>query len=359
MRSGRLAVLVMVVFAAALTACKGGAGGSGGVAPPQVPAAFNADAAKGADIVIDAKGGGVAVRSGEATAGIYVPAGAAKAGATWRVTPLTEAPAGVKKPLCPGVYVDTVGGEPTGQCVIGFSIPGTAAANATIVNISHDGKTTEIVPTSRLVYGGRTILTAYVDGFSPYTTSEEDQAAIDQAAVDRAKAKGQQVDWTIKASGAETQTNEGWKFNYEFDLFASGGGVSQGGTYNGHSQLLLTGKYDGPTSPYIKSFGEVKGSGYDKALTFTMTDAPMTRTLTGEPPGQAVVAGFGTMNLTGLSQLNMGATGIQGEKAQYNSGDVEGSGGLPFMIKVTTFEDVLVEVPNVGVFPGKILRTTK
>ena len=31
----------------------------------------------------------------------------------------------------------------------------------------------------------------------------------------------------------------------------------------------------------------------------------------------------------------------------------------PFTIKVTTFEDVQVEIEGVGIFPGKILRTTK
>jgi hypothetical protein len=256
MSASRTTVLLLLSLALAATACVStgpGIPGTGGASG--VPSAFKADEAKAAKLDITAKGGGVAVASGDAKAAVSVPAGAAAAGSTWRVVPLTTAPAGVKKPLCPGVYIDTAGIKPTGPCAIGFSLPGTASPDATIVRISEDGKSTEIVPTQRIVRGGRTVLTASVDGFSPYTTSEEDAAARDKASVDKAKAKGQQVDWTIKAGGKETKTNEGWTFNYELDLFASGGGVDRSGAYKGHSSLSLDGKYKGPAS-IVKSFGK-------------------------------------------------------------------------------------------------------
>ncbi|MDO8914918.1 MAG: hypothetical protein Q7W16_02395 [Coriobacteriia bacterium] len=358
MHAGRLTILAVVACALALTGCKGGALGAGGAAPREVPAAFKADAAKGADLAIGAKGGGIAVRSGDATAAVYVPAGAAKTGATWRVTPLTEAPSGARKPLCPGVYVDTTGGEPTQPCAIGFALPGTATVDATIVRISDDGTASEIVPTTRLVYGGMTMLTAYVDGFSTYTTSEEDAAARDKAFTDKAAAKGQVVDWTIKAGGKETQTNQGWTFNYELDLFASGGGIQQGGFYDGRASLFMDGEYKGPASSIVSSFGKVKSSGRDEKLRFIIIEAPLADLLTGASVGDPIVAGAGTMNLEGLASLDIQAS-APNVKGQYNSGDVSGSGGAPFLIRVTTNEDVQIEIPNIGIFPGKILRTTK
>jgi hypothetical protein len=360
MHARALVTSALLLVALSLGGCSGSTPGvpsGSGASAPAVPAAFKADPSKGADLKIDATGGGVAVHSGEATVAVYVPAGAAKAGATWRVTPLTAAPVGAKKALCPGVYVDTTGGEPGKPCAIGFAIPGTATANATIVRLSDDGKTSEIVASDRLVYGGSTLLTAYVDGFSAYTTSEEDQAAIDKAFVDRASARGQQVDWTIKAGGKETQTVEGWTFNYEFDLFASGGGVDKGGVYKGHASMLMDGTYKGPAS-IVKSMGKIKGSGRDQNLSFIIIEASLADLLTGASVGDPIVGGAGTMNLEGLASLDIKAT-APNVSGQYNSGDVSAKDGVPFLVKVTTGEDVQIEVPRVGIFPGKILRTTK
>jgi hypothetical protein len=367
MRSSRLvAAFLAVACAVALIAgCSGGSGGgaagtkgAGGAssAPAGVPAVFKTDPAAAARLTVGSSGGGAAVRLGEATAAVLVPAGAAADGAVWTITPLTEAPSGVKKPLSTGVYVDASSAPPSKPCLIGFALPGNAPKNATIVRISDDGKSTEIVPTNRITAGGRTLLTASVDGFSPYTTSEEDKAAIDKAFVDRAKARGKQVDFTIKAGGKEAQTNEGWTFNYEFDLFASGGGVDVGGLYKGHAMLSVDGKYKGPAS-IVKSFGKLSGIGRDQNLQFWIVDASLADLLTGESVGDPTVAGAGTMNLKGMGSLDISAVGPTA-RGRYNKNNVKGSGGVPFTILVNG-DDVQIEIPKVGIFPGKILRTTK
>ncbi len=300
-------------------------------------------------------GSGAAVPSGEATAAVYVPAGAAPDGAVWTLTPLTTAPSGVKKPLTPGVYVDTSKAPPSKPCLIGFSLPGKAPKNATIVKVSEDGASTQIVPTARLTRDGRTLLTAAVDGFSMYTTAEEDKAAIDKAFVERAKARGKEVDFTIKVSGSETQKAEGWTFDYDFDMFASGGGVDVGGFYDGYATLGIKGNYKGPAS-IVKSYGKISGSGRDSKLRFVIIDVPLTDLLTGESV-ENPVGGSGKMNMKGMASLNMAAKGPTAS-AKYSKHNIEGSDPVPFTILIKG-EDVQVEIPNVGIFPGKILRTTK
>jgi len=354
-----LAFVVAFALVLSVAGCKGNSGdvsdGSGATDETTIPAAFDAAAGDASNLAITADGSGVAVVSGEATAAVYVPAGAAKAGATWRMTPLASAPAGVKKPLCPGVYVDTTEASPTGVCSIGFALPGKASENATIVKISEDGLSSEIVPTERMETGGMTILTAYVNGFSAYTTAEEDAAARDKAFQDRAKAKGQEVDWTIKAGGTETQTNEGWTFNYELDFFASGGGAGMGGVYDGHASLSIDGEYEGQMS-IVSSFGTVKGIGRDQKLRFWIVDAPLASLLTGEDVGDPIVSGAGKMNLEGMGSLNIVAT-APNVKGQVDK-TAQGGDPLPFTILVNG-DDVQIEIPNCGIFPGKILRTTK
>ena len=337
--------------------CGGDAGGSdAGSSGSDSPAAF--ELAEGAtDLAITAEGGGAGVSTGDGYAAVSVPAGAAAAGATWKVTPLAKAPAGVTSPLCPGIYVDTAGSEPTTWCAVGFSIPGTASPDATIVKLADDGTVAEIVPTSRMDYGERTFLTAYVDGFSAYTTAEEDQAARDQAFQDRAKAKGQQVDWTIKVLGTETQNNQGWEFIYDLDLFASGGDVGVGGLYKGTCVFSVKGKYV-ENLGIVQGLGDISGGVRDDDVQFWIVDAALADLLTGESVGSPIVSGVGEINGQGFGNLNIYASGptVSGE---YHSGPVSGSDPVRFTITVKTFEDVQVEIPNVGIFPGKILRTTK
>jgi hypothetical protein len=356
-----VAILVVCALVLTVAGCKGGTGNSGdsGNATSDkslVPAAFEPAVAGGTDLAISAEGGGVAVDSGDAKAAIYVPAGAAPAGSTWRVTPLASAPKLAEKALCPGVYVDTAGKEPSAPCSVGFSLPGTASPDACIVKLAEDGSIAEVMATSRVEADGRTLLTAYVDGFSAYTTAEEDAAARDKAFTDRAKAKGQQVDWTIKAGGTETQNLQGWTFEYELDLFASGGDEGMGGAYKGYGYLSIKGEYKEDLG-IVQGLGKVSGVGRDEKLSFYICDAPLADLLTGKSVGDPIIAGVGVMNAKGMASLNMIAVApnVQG---QYDKNNIEGSDAVPFKIEVAG-EDVKIEIPNVGIFPGKILRTTK
>lgn len=354
-------MVCVAIATTALTGCGGGSSsgtkaGAGSPSAASAPTAFKLDESASVPLPISEQGGGVAVSLGEATAAVSVPAGAAAAGSQWTVTALSEAPAGVKKPLSTGIYVDTSKAAPTQPCLVGFLLPGKAPANATIVRIADDGVSTQIIPTQRLVRDGNTMLTAQVDGFSAYTTSEEDKAAIDKAFTDRAKQRGKEVDFTIKVSGTETQKVEGWTFEYELDMFASGGGMQMGGIYNGHASLSIDGKYKGPAS-IVKSFGTVSGIGRDQSLRFIIVDEPLASLLTGEPVGDPIVAGAGSMKLKGMASLDIQAT-APNVKGRYNKKNVKGDDAVPFLIRITG-DDVQVEIPNVGIFPGKILRTTK
>lgn len=352
-------VLVVIMAIAIVSGC-GGTGSTGGTsasgeAASGLPEALSGDTAAAADLAVTAEGSGAAVANGSGRAAVYVPAGAAPEGSTWTVTPLTEAPAGVPDALTPGVYVSTNGADPTDWCTIGFSILGTVSPDATIVKLADDGTVAEVIPTAVVEYNGLTLLTAYVDGFSAYTTAEEDAAARDKAFVDRAQARGQEVDWTIKVVGSETQEDTGWTFNYDFDLFASGGDVGMGGKYTGYANMILTGTYEGPES-IVSSFGTISGSQRDDGLTFAIVDAPLASLLTGESIEDPIVTGSGIMRGTGFGSFSATAVGpdMQGHVEETS----EAAGPIPFTIKIVG-EDVQLEIENVGIFPGKILRTTK
>ncbi len=348
--------VVLALLLGGVSGCKSGGSTSADVpGKTALPAAFTA-AGDGSELAITADGGGIAVDTGDAKAAVYVPAGAAAAGTTWKVIPLASAPKLAEKALCPGIYVDTAGKEPSEPCSVGFSLPGTASPDACIVKLAEDGSIAEVMATTRVEANGRTLLTAYVDAFSPYTTSEEDAAARDQAFVDRAKAKGQRVDWTIKAGGNETQTNQGWTFEYELDLFASGGDVGMGGIYNGHGYLSIKGEYK-ENMGIVQGFGKISGVGRDEKLKFVIVDAPLADLLTGESVGDPIIAGMGVMQAKGMGSLNMSAVAPNAQ-AQYDKNNIEGSDPVPFKIEIAG-EDVKIYIDNVGIFPGKILRTTK
>ncbi len=318
-----------------------------------IPPAFQA--AGDTLLAMTATGAGTAVKTGKATAAVYCAAGQAPTGATWHIHPLSVAPAGVPKALTPGIYVDTAGAPPTGTCAVGFALPGKASKNATIVKLADDGSVAQVMATSRVETGTRTLLTAYVDGFSAYTTADEDAKARDKAFTDRAKARGKQVDWTIKVIGTETQHVEGWTFTYDLDLFASGGDVAMGGVYRGHVQMDLKGTYKGPVS-IIKSAGKITATARDAKLSFYMMDEPLANLLTGEPVGDPIVGTVGVMNLKGFGSLNITASGpnVSGHVDR----DANGNSPVVFEIRVDG-EDVELEIKNVGIFGGKILRTTQ
>ena len=357
LRSRAFMTVVALALVLVASGCSGG-DGAGPTSDGDLPPALEVDTEAAVELAVTAEGGGAGVATGDAYAAVYVPPGAADAGATWNVTPLTEAPAGVEYPLCPGVYVDTQGKDPTDWCSIGFSLPGEASPNATIVRLADDGTVAEVVATSRMDYGGRTFLTAYVQGFSPYTTAEEDQAARDAAWVEQAQAKGQTPDWTIKVIGSESKDISGWSFVYELDMFASGGGIGKGGTYKGTAMMDVVGEYkDTAGVPFYTTTGNINAIGRDQALTFQMIDSDLASLLTGEDAGMPCAQGV--MNLEGMGDLSISAEGAQGEKGQVDEQDVQSTDPVTFTLKVTTFEDVQVEIEDVGIFPGKILRTAQ
>ncbi|MDO9107986.1 MAG: hypothetical protein Q7U89_03235 [Coriobacteriia bacterium] len=117
-------------------------------------------------------------------------------------------------------------------------------------------------------------------------------------------------------------------------LTEKGGGVAQGGVCEGYATFTVNGEYDGPAASFLQSFGEVKGTGRDDKLRF-----------------------ISLMHANGLASLNMAVSGPN-VSASYNKDNIQGDSPVPFSIKVTG-EDVQVEIPNVGIFPGKILRTEK
>lgn len=353
-----MALAIVLVFGTAgcTTDSAGDSGGKSGSTQAGVPEAFVVDEAAAKDLEVTADGGGAGVSLGEAYAAVYVPAGAAESGSTWRVMPLTEAPGGAPKATTTGIYVDTAGAEPTDWCTVGFSLPGTVSEDTTIVKLADDGTVSEIVPTTRLEYGERTLLTGYVDGFSAYTTSEEDAAARDKAFVDQAEKKGQQVDWTIKIVGQETQDAQGWQFVYDLDIFASGGGVGMGGVYKGTCLLSMTGKY-AESFGMVQGLGDVSGGIRNDSFQMVLIDYHLADLLTGQTVGEPTVSSTGYITGEGFGSLNISATApnVQGE---YHSGPVSGSEPLGYTLLVNG-EDVQFEIPGVGIFPGKILRTTK
>lgn len=367
MRVTRLLVIGLLVASLALVGCGGsgsadsngstgaaqgsasGDGGDEGSSAGEVASVFDLDTAAEESIDITADGGGAAVRSGEATVAVWVPAGAADE-ASWKLTPLASAPEGIDGLLVPGFNVDTGGLQPKAACSIAFAVAGRLPTETTtIVRYTDDGMGYEIVPSAVIWRESDTLVTAEVEGFSSYGLAEAD--ATDVAT---ANENAGMVDWTIKVVGTETQTVEGWTFNYELDLFASGAGVSKGGMYHGHAALFMDGTYDGPAG-IVSSFGDLNGVGRDEALEFSVVDAPLASLIDDEPIVDQAILGHGIMRLQGLGELNIYAS-APNVSGQYESGKVEGGDPVPFDIEIVG-EDVEVEIPNVGIFPGKILRT--
>ncbi len=352
MRWTRVLTVCVLVAVLSLAGCGGkdGGGSSAGSKAAEETSVFALDTGATTEMKITDAGGGVAVDSTGGKAAVWAPPGAAD-GATWKVTPITEAPAGVEGIVVPGVYVDVAGTEPAKPCSVGFAIAGPAPTGATVVKYAEDGKSWEVVPSVVTTQGATTLVTAQVDGFSAYGLGDADQARIDAA-----RARGKDVDWTIKVVGTETQENQGWTFTYDLDLFASGGDVAQGGIYKGYATLTVDGKYSENFGGIVQGLGDIKASARDDALTFIIIDEPLADLLTGAPVGDPIIAGAGVMKGKGMGSLNISATGPNAS-GQVND-DVTGDSPVAFKIEVKG-EDVQVEIDNVGIFPGKILRTEK
>jgi hypothetical protein len=348
---GALALVVSVLLA-------GCAAGGGGSASGRAASVFAFDTAKTVDVHVGAKGAGTVLDTGNGKAAIWVRGGAAPE-ATWKVTPIAKAPEGAKGILVPGVYVDTAGAEPSGTCSVGFLLPGSLPKGATVVKYAEDGSSWTPVPSVIVTVSASQIVVAEVDGFSAYGLGDGgDGASGGGTAAGGDAASGKQVDWTIKVIGGETQKAQGWQFQYDLDFFASGGGVGQGGTYRGHGQVVMVGKYDETLGGIIKGLGDIKATARDDNLSFTICDAPLADLLTGQDVNSedGVLRGSGIFHGKTQGKITISATGpnVSGKVDKTANGDSP----VPFTVEIAG-ADVKVEIENMGIFGGKILRTEK
>ena len=278
--------------------------------------------------------------------------------ATWKVTPITKAPEGAKGILVPGVYVDTAGAEPSGTCSVGFLLPGPLPKGATVVKYAEDGSSWTAVPSVVVTASASQIVVAEVDGFSAYGLGDGGDASAGGGTAAGNNAGGKQVDWTVKVIGSETQEAQGWKFQYDLDFFASGGGVGQGGTYRGHGQVVMLGKYDETLGGIIKGLGDIKATARDDNLSFTVCDAPLADLLTDNDVNteDGVLRGSGIFHGKTEGTLAISATGptVSGKVDKTANGDSP----VPFTVEIAG-EDVKIEIEKMGIFGGKILRTEK
>jgi hypothetical protein len=345
---------MLLAVSVSLAGCAAAGGGS---ASGKAASAFALDTAKTVDVHVGPKGAGTVLGTGSGKAAIWVRGGAAPE-ATWKVTPIAKAPEGSKGILVPGVYVDTAGAKPTGTCSVGFLLPGPLPKGATVVKYAEDGSSWTPVPSVIVTASASRIVVAEVDGFSAYGLGDGGDGAAGGGAAAGGAASGKQVDWTIKVVGDETQEAQGWKFKYDLDLFASGGGVGQGGTYRGHGQVVMVGTYDKTLGGIIKSLGDIKATARDDSLSFTVCDAPLADLLTGNSVDSedGVLRGSGIFHGKTQGTLAISATGptASGKVDKTANGDSP----VPFTIEIAG-EDVKVEIANMGIFGGKILRTEK
>jgi hypothetical protein len=360
MRTRSSLVLSLLLLAAGLLAalCLAGCGSvGGGTATDKAASVFELDSTKAIDVKVGAKGAGGVVGSGTGKAAIWVHGGAAPDG-NWKLTPIAKAPAGVKGILVPGMYVDTAGAEPSGTCSIGFLYPADLPEGATVVKYADDGKSWTAVPSVIVTASASRIVVAEVDGFSAYGLGDGGAGAGAGAGTDNGSGSGPQVDWTMKVIGSETQEAEGWKFTYDLDFFASGGGVGQGGTYKGHGTIVMVGAYDKTFGGIIKGLGDIKATARDDSLTFTVVDAPLADLLTGNDVNSddGVLRGSGIFRGRTEGTFAISATGpnVAGKYDDTANGDSP----IPFKIEFAG-EDAKVEIDKMGIFGGKVLRTEK
>ena len=201
-------------------------------------------------------------------------------------------------------------------------------------------------------------MVAEVDGFSAYGLGDGGDASAGGGTAAGNNAGGKQVDWTVKVIGTETQEDQGLKLTYDLDFFASGGGVGQGGHYKGHGQIVMVGKYDESLGGIVKALGDIKATARDDNLSFTVCDASLANLLTGNDAGNedGVLRGSGIFHGKAEGTLALSATGptASGKVDKTANGDSP----LPFTIEIAG-EDAKIEVANMGIFGGKILRTEK
>lgn len=372
--SSRSLLAAMLVAAVALAGCtppvtpgpattasaSGSApGASPGPATPSAstPPGLDLDEAAGADLLVTADGGRVAVRSGDWTALVAVPGGAAAEGARWRVVPLRTAPSGIPDALAPGVYVDEAGQSPSGDCVIAFTTTGPADADAAIYRLAGDGASAQLVATDRRQTSAGTILMAEVSGFSSYGVGKATKAARDKAKQQRKKQ--QKGHYAISVHDKVSFTVQDWKFRASLDMNLAGGGSTFGGSYKGVATLVFTGKYTKNLGGVIKGIGNINWSGKGTTTAYLFGDlGPLAPLLPLEeedlPYLMEDVSGHGSFVIKGSGSLDMLAKAPAGT---YQAPGIPVKDGVkvPFLINVTG-EKVTVEVANLGEFSGHLTK---
>lgn len=321
-------------------------------AAPSGPAGVDLDTAAATPLAIGADGGHATVTTGSWTAMVVVPAGSASAGSTWTVTPLRTAPAGIAEALAPGLYVDDAGQPPTGDCLIGFSTPGKADPDATIVKLATDGTSSELVATYRKDTKGATLLMARVSGFSSFGVGKGTKADRDGAK--KKQARQQKGHYAISVHDKVSFTKDGWRFSFTLDLNLAGGGTSSGGNYKGKATLLFTGRYKETLGGIITALGnpDWEGRGSATALLFGELGA-LTDLKNGLPYEMDDIDGTGSATLKGTGRFKASASGPIGSMG--TSKQIKNGVELPYLIQVNG-DKVTVEVANVGEFSGHLVR---
>jgi len=317
------------------------------------PPGIELDRAAAAPLAIGADGGRAAVTTGSWTAMVAVPAGAAAAGATWSLIPLRSAPAGIPDALAPGVYVDEAGQPPTGDCLIAFRTEGKADPDATIVRLSADGSSAELVATDRQQGVASTLLIAEVSGFSSYGVGKGSAAARDKAKKDRQKQR--RSHYAISVHDKVAFTVQDWKFSATLDMNLAGGGSTLGGNYKGPATLVFKGRYD-KSLGVVQGIGDINWSGKGKATAYLYGDlAPL---MPLEDNGLKYyledVDGYGSFTIKGSGALDMLARAPAGS---YKAPGIKVKDGvqLPYRIGVTGTR-VTIEIANLGEFSGDLVK---
>lgn len=337
----------------------GASPGTSATASASTPSGLDLDEAAGADLLVTADGGRVAVRSGDWTALVAVPRGAAADGARWRVVPLRAAPDGIPDALGPGVYVDEAGQPPTGDCVIAFTTTGAADPDAAIYRLAEDGASAELVATDRRQTDAGTILMAEVSGFSSYGVGTATKAA--RAKAKQQRKKQQQGHYVISVHDKVTFTVQDWKFRASLDMNLAGGGATHGGSYKGVATLVFTGKYTKNLGGVIQGLGNIKWSGKGSTTALLFGDlGPLGPLLPLDDQDLPYlmemddVGGYGSFVIKGSGSLNMLAKAPAGT---YRAPGIPVKDGvkMPFRISVSG-ENVTVEIANLGEFSGHLTK---
>jgi hypothetical protein len=317
------------------------------------PPGIDLDSAAAKPLLVGPDGGHVLLSSGDWTVVVSVPRGAVPAGTNWTVAPLRTAPSGIPDALAPGIYVDEAGQAPAVDCMVAFATLGAAHPDATIVKLSEDGLSSQVVASQRQDTKAGTVLVAEVSGFSGYGVGKA-PAAARKTASDQRKKKGG-APYAISVHDTVKFNVEDWKFQFTLDMNLAGGSGDGTGTYTGNTTLAFSGNYAKDLAGVIKGLGKVSGSakGSANAFLFDSTD-PLMPLLDDFPYQMDDPSGYGSVTVASSGGLSMlakapaGTVTVPTIKAKKNL-------IVPFRIKVDGTK-VTVEISKIGEFSGDLVK---